>query len=466
MLNKQENRPLQFYLSQRSHPLSPDHDDSLLLNNSNEKYENNNKNNASNSKKHDNLLPSFPSNLEEYIKEDKTNSLKASSRNTNRILLPNPYPKKNSQRSSFTNDENENQKELQNKDNQNNLNKQNSRKNSFSIEEFKEYNKKFQGKKLSERLDIISQEYENQVIGDLKKLEEKISETKPSNLVIFKTNVSPKYKNTDFSLNDAISKNNENDDDKTKINNTNETLNERYVSIEKKEEKFSSVKNKKTFSSNRKFDQTNELEYSPFTNKLSHENSRSYLLATQSQKKEPIKIEECSEFNNSSSKSPNIQKVNEKIRKDMEQFQKKGSITKKKEFLIQTNISPCNQELVSQFRNLNVSPINNSSNFKDNSSNKKMNYSEKKEFYSNKSNKKANYSEKKDCLKDETCQANFESFDQYFVSKYDMKKEEKLNIVEEENFRSVGEALEDPSKCLKFDEKKNNSIEQQKPDNS
>ena len=431
MLQQQENRPLQYYLSQRSQPLDPDND-SFLLNDCHENLEN-----KSNNKLQENFLPSFPSNLEEYVKDSQQNSLKTSSRNTGRILLPNPYPKKNSQRNSFANDESGSQKILENSEENNSGNQPKSRKNSFTIEEFKEYNKKFQGKKLSERLDMISQEYENKVIGDLKKIEEKITETKPHNLIFLKNSISPKIKNTDFSLNEAVSKNM----DELKINNTNETLNERYVSMEKKEEKTSLIMNKKTFSSNSKYDQTNELEYSPFTNKPSQENSRSYLLGTQSHsnKKQLIKIEEFSDFNSSYTK-PNIQKINEKIKNDIELFQKKN--TKKKDFLIQTNISPSNQDLMMQFRNLNVSPIDNGSALKENS------------------NKKIGYSSGKKEEKDEICQANFESFDQYFVSKYDLKRENKNE--EEENFQSIGDPLSDPKKFISFNEKKEDLEEKQR----
>lgn len=483
MINPPENRPLQFYLSQRSQPLDPD-EDSFFLNNSNEKHE---------CKRPDNLLPAFPSNLEQFVKDSMQSSLKNSSSNmgSGRILLPNPYPKKNSQRNSLFSEEIYENQKFQEKLVQPYKNPTKSRNNSFSIEEFKQYNKKFQGKQLSERLDIISKEFESKVMGDLKKLEDKISESKSSNIVILKANLcSPKPNKVDLSLNDK----NNIFYEKTQINNTNETLNERYVSIEKKEEKAFVSLNKKTFSSNSKFDHTNELEYSPFSNKPSNENSRSDLLATQSQKKELIKIEE---FTNIKPKEFNIQKVNEKIKKDQELFQKRNSLHKKKDFLIQTNISPSNQELMTQFRNLSVSPINNSSliretsykNTKSNYTEKKSNYSEKKSNYSERksnyskncknnssdkkssySEKKSNYSEKKDRFddtkieisknkgnyRDEICQANFESFDQYFVTKNDMRKE--LNIDEDENFRSLGDPLFEPTKFLNFEENKEENL--------
>jgi hypothetical protein len=403
--------------------------------------------------------------LEEFIKENKQNLLKSSSRSSGRILLPNPYPKKNSHRSSFATEENENQKQ-QEKENSQDENPQKNRKNSFSIEEFKEYNKKFQGKQLSERLDMISQEFEDKVIGDLKKIEDKISEPKPPNLVILKTNLSPRNKTSECSM----SRNLNEIDEKTKINNTSETLNERYVSLEKKDEKISSILNKKTFSSNSK-DKNMDLEYSPFTNKMSNENSRSYILGTQSQKKELIK--ESSNWG-SSAKKPNVQEINKKIRQDLETSQKKGEMNmkKKKDFLIQTNLSPSNQDFMFQFRNLSVSPIDNGSVLKENNIHPtKINTSEKKQIFSGKeeqdysaqkddsksndsfTGKKKRWSEKKEQntsnsvkKQDQICQANFESFDQYFDHQHSLKKEK--NVDEEENFNSIGEPIADPSKHL------------------
>ena len=501
-----ENRPLQYYLSQRSHPLEPD-EDSLFFQKSSEQPSNHHT--KSLSLPNETYLPAFPANLEEFITENKQSILKSSSRGSGRVLLPNPYPKKNSHRSSFAADENENQKQ-QEKEGQRDEYEKNSKKNSFSVEEFKEYNKKFQGKKLSERLDMISQEFESKVIGDLKKIEEKISEPKPPNVVIVKTSLTPRNKNSEVSMMNEAHSRNIND-----INNTNETLNERYVSIEKKEEKFSSILNKKTFSSNSKYDQNMDLEYSPFTNKVSNENSRSYLLGTQSQKKELIKVEEFSEWENSA-KKPNAFEINKKIRQDSEASQKKGDVNmkKKKDFLIQTNLSPTNQDILLQFRNLSVSPIDQGSVLKKNSfqqmrtntTDKKYNLSGKKnenlsanfsgtkgdaldyEGFSGEKNTSAKFSGNKgealnyeilsgqknssakfktDTLdyesfsgqkntsakkephsqslkkKDQTCQANFESFDQYFVYQHSIKKEKKID--EDENFNSLGQPVSDPS---------------------
>lgn len=444
MLSQQpENRPLQYFLSQRSQPLEPDEEE-LQNSSNNQKYSLTEKENPLLEQKY-NYLPTFPSNLEEFIKENKINSVKSSSRNTGRILLPNPYPKKNSNRSSFANEEIGENKRNEEKLEENSEKNKNSRKTSFSVEEFKEYNKKFQGKKLSERLDIISNEYESKVLGDLKKIEEKISEVKPTNLVIVKTQMTPKNNHTDISfkeggaINEAIFQ--------EKINNTTETLNERYFSNEKNEEKRVVSTNKQNFSTNSKYDQTNELEYSPFTNKASQENSHSYLLASQSQKKEIIKNEETSNIT-SCFKETNIQKLNEKIKKDIGVFQKKNSLSKKKDFLIQTNLSPNNQDFIAQFKNLNVSPINNSI---EETNKKKVFYSEKKKLVEGE-----NYvfSEKKSLnKKDEICQANFDSFEQYFVSRSEMKRNNTESNLENFN-NSLGEPLADPSKCLNFNEEK------------
>lgn len=440
-----ENRPLQYFFSQRSNPLDPDEDG----------LKSDKKSSSNEPKFH--YLPSFPLTVEDFMKDSKSNSLKNSSRNTGRILLPNPYPKKNSQRNSLINDEaSENHKSSNNEKNEHDIEIENkSRKNSFSVEEFKEYNKKFQGKKLSERLDIISKEYENKVMGDLKKIEEKILESKPTNLVIVKTQITPpKNTQNDFSLNDAVSKDNIFEE---KVHNTNETLNERCISNEKKHEKLASSNKKKQFSTNSKFEQTNELEYSPFTNKASAEVSNSYLLGTQSHQKDFLKIDDGSNLN-SSFKEANIYKINEKIRKDSEFIQHKNFFNKKKDFLIQTNISPSNENFIAEFRNLNVSPIDDSISNKSAKPKTSYFYSEKKNKINNENYMSNNTTHSK---KDKICQANFESFDQYFVSKYDFKKN-KCNNDYNDNFNSIGEPLNDPSKCLDFDEEKDQYLMEQK----
>ena len=102
------------------------------------------------------------------------------------MLLPNPYPTRGSRSRSNSAKHTRNSNILANAssmrklshENRENQSFSNSRRNSNMSEEFREYCKNIQGEDLAHRVENISQEYEQRVLRDFKKIGENIPEIK------------------------------------------------------------------------------------------------------------------------------------------------------------------------------------------------------------------------------------------------------------------------------------------------